>query len=57
MAGVARENVSRALSDWKRRGLLTRSSGFYSLNDIPTVKRYAAGDGRGLATMHLTALR
>jgi CRP/FNR family transcriptional regulator, cyclic AMP receptor protein len=41
MAGVARENVSRALSDWKRRGLVTRSSGLYCINDIRTLKRYA----------------
>ena len=41
MAGSARENVSRALSDWKRRGLVTRSSGFYCLNDVTTLKRYA----------------
>jgi CRP-like cAMP-binding protein len=41
MAGVARENVSRALSDWKRRDLVTHSSGFYCLNDITTLKRYA----------------
>src|SRR5215831_10710406 len=40
MAGVARENVSRALSDWKRRDLVTRSSGLYCLNDITTLKRY-----------------
>ena len=40
MAGVARENVSRALSDWKQRDLVTRSSGFYCLNDITTLKRY-----------------
>jgi CRP/FNR family cyclic AMP-dependent transcriptional regulator len=39
MAGVARENVSRALGDWKRRDLVTRSSGFYYLNDITTLKR------------------
>jgi CRP/FNR family transcriptional regulator, cyclic AMP receptor protein len=51
MAGVARENVSRALSDWKRRGLLTRSSGFYCLNDITTLKRYAASDPKTPATM------
>ena len=57
MAGSARENVSRALSDWRRRGLVTHSSGFYSLNDITTLKRYAVDEGRGLATMHLTALR
>jgi CRP/FNR family transcriptional regulator, cyclic AMP receptor protein len=53
MAGVARENVSRALSDWKRRGLWTRSSGFYCVNDITTLKRYAADEGQGLATTHL----
>ena len=44
MAGVARENVSRALSDWKRRDLVTRSSGFYYLNDITTLKRYPASE-------------
>jgi hypothetical protein len=55
MAGVARENVSRALSEWKRRGLVTRSSGFYSLSDNTTLKRYAVDEGRGLATMHLPA--
>jgi CRP-like cAMP-binding protein len=27
MAGVARESVSRALSDWRRRGIVTRASG------------------------------
>jgi len=37
MAGVARENVSRVLSDWKRRDLVTR----YHLNDLTTLKRYA----------------
>src|SRR5215471_18352915 len=42
MAGVARENVSRVLSDWKRRNLVTRSSGFYCLNNITTLKRHAA---------------
>jgi CRP/FNR family transcriptional regulator len=39
MAGVARENVSRALSDWRRRKLVTRSTGFYCLNDIAKLKR------------------
>jgi CRP/FNR family transcriptional regulator, cyclic AMP receptor protein len=41
MAGVARENVSRVLSDWKRHDLVTRSSGFYYLNDVTTLQRYA----------------
>jgi CRP/FNR family transcriptional regulator, cyclic AMP receptor protein len=44
MTGVARENVSRALSDWKRRDLVTLSSGFYCLNDITTLKRYPASE-------------
>jgi len=39
MAGVARENVSRVMSDWERRKVVTRSSGYYSLIDIPTLKR------------------
>jgi CRP/FNR family transcriptional regulator, cyclic AMP receptor protein len=39
MAGVARENVSRVMSDWKRNRVVTRSSGLYHLNDIATLKR------------------
>ena len=39
MAGVARENVSRVMSDWERRKVVTRSSGYYYLIDIPTLKR------------------
>ena len=38
MAGVARENVSRALNDWNRRKIITRSSGYYALN-IAALKR------------------
>jgi CRP/FNR family transcriptional regulator, cyclic AMP receptor protein len=33
MAGIARENVSRILNDWKRRGLISRLSGYYCLED------------------------
>jgi CRP/FNR family transcriptional regulator, cyclic AMP receptor protein len=40
MAGVARENVNRVLSDWKRRDLVTHSSGLYCLNDKTALKRY-----------------
>ena len=40
MAGVARENVSRVLNDWKRRKIITWSSGYYSL-DIAALKRKA----------------
>jgi CRP/FNR family cyclic AMP-dependent transcriptional regulator len=38
MAGVARENVSRALSDWQRRQLVTRSKGYYRLHDIAALQ-------------------
>jgi CRP/FNR family transcriptional regulator len=41
MAGVARENVSRVLSDWKRRKLVTRSNGYYCLHDVATLQRTA----------------
>jgi CRP/FNR family transcriptional regulator, cyclic AMP receptor protein len=41
MAGVARENVNRTLSEWKRLDLVTHLSGFYCLNDITTLKRYS----------------
>jgi CRP/FNR family transcriptional regulator, cyclic AMP receptor protein len=33
MAGVARENVSRSLTELKRRGLIGQSSGYYFIND------------------------
>jgi len=33
MAGVARENVSRTLTELKRRGLINQSSGHYFIND------------------------
>jgi CRP-like cAMP-binding protein len=39
MAGVARENVSRVMSDWKQNQVITRSSGLYCLSDIATLKR------------------
>ena len=39
MAGIARENVSRVLSDWKRRKVVSKSKGYYCLQDIATLKR------------------
>jgi CRP/FNR family transcriptional regulator len=39
MAGVARENVSRVISDWKRRKVITRSSGYYCLSDTAVLRR------------------
>jgi len=40
MAGVARENASRVLSEWRRRNLvLTGTSPYYILNDITELER------------------
>jgi CRP-like cAMP-binding protein len=39
MAGIARENVSRILSDWKRRMIVTRLSQRYCVNDPAALKR------------------
>jgi CRP-like cAMP-binding protein len=33
MAGVARENVSRTMSDWRKRDIVTRSSDYYCIID------------------------
>jgi CRP/FNR family transcriptional regulator, cyclic AMP receptor protein len=33
MAGVARENVSRTMSEWRKRDIVTRSLEYYSIND------------------------
>jgi CRP/FNR family transcriptional regulator, cyclic AMP receptor protein len=33
MAGVARENVSRTMSEWRKRGIVARSSSYYCIND------------------------
>jgi CRP/FNR family cyclic AMP-dependent transcriptional regulator len=32
MAGVARENASRILSEWERKKLVTKSSGSYRID-------------------------
>ena len=39
MAGVARENVSRTLTEWKRRGLIGQSSQYYFINDKTRLAR------------------
>jgi CRP/FNR family transcriptional regulator, cyclic AMP receptor protein len=39
MAGVARENVSRVLSKWKRQKIVTRWSFYYTINNIATLER------------------
>ena len=43
MAGVARENVSRVMSEWRRRNLITGSPRYYCLNDIPALMREVQG--------------
>jgi len=42
MAGIARENVSRILNDWKRRKLVSRLSGYYCLEDKAKLQRIDA---------------
>jgi CRP/FNR family transcriptional regulator, cyclic AMP receptor protein len=42
MAGIARENVSRILNDWKRRKLVSRLSGYYCLENKAQLEREAA---------------
>lgn len=41
MVGVARENVSRTLSKWQREKVVSRISGYYCLEDEPTLRRLA----------------
>jgi CRP/FNR family transcriptional regulator, cyclic AMP receptor protein len=38
MVGTARENVSRVLSGWKKRKIVTRSSGYWRLDDIASLR-------------------
>ncbi|HZT48357.1 MAG TPA: Crp/Fnr family transcriptional regulator [Hyphomicrobiaceae bacterium] len=39
MAGAARENVNRQLTEWRRDRLLSRISGYYCLDDRETITR------------------
>jgi CRP-like cAMP-binding protein len=39
MAGVARENVSRVISEWRRNNLITGSPRYYCLNDVASLMR------------------
>jgi len=41
MAGIARENVSRILTDWKRRKLVSRLSGYYCLENKAQLEQEA----------------
>ena len=39
MVGAARKNVSRVLNDWKRSGTISRTSGYYCLEQIDFLKQ------------------
>jgi CRP/FNR family transcriptional regulator len=39
MAGVARENVSRTMSEWRRRDLVTQAQQYYCINDVAALER------------------
>ncbi len=41
MAGVARENVSRTLNEWMRQKLLSRTSGFYTIENRKQIESEA----------------
>jgi CRP-like cAMP-binding protein len=41
MAGIARENVSRILNDWKRLNLVSRLSGYYCIENKARLQREA----------------
>jgi CRP/FNR family transcriptional regulator, cyclic AMP receptor protein len=41
MAGIARENVSRALNDWAKRSLVSRLAGYYCLENRVVLNREA----------------
>jgi CRP/FNR family transcriptional regulator len=43
IAGIARENVSRILSGWKRRKILTQPAGHYCINDPIALEQERAG--------------
>jgi CRP/FNR family transcriptional regulator, cyclic AMP receptor protein len=39
MAGVARESVSRTMSEWRKRDVVTRSSNYYCINNPTALAR------------------
>jgi CRP-like cAMP-binding protein len=41
MAGIARENVSRILTDWTRRSIVSRLSGYYCVESKAALQREA----------------
>jgi CRP-like cAMP-binding protein len=45
MAGVARENVSRTMSEWRTRDIVTRSSNYYCINDPKALAQDIESEG------------
>jgi CRP-like cAMP-binding protein len=45
MAGVARENVSRTMSEWRKRDIVTRPFEFYCINDQIALAQEMEFDG------------
>jgi CRP/FNR family transcriptional regulator, cyclic AMP receptor protein len=45
MAGVAQENVSRTMSEWRKRNVVTRSREYYCMNDPSALAREAEAGG------------
>jgi CRP/FNR family transcriptional regulator, cyclic AMP receptor protein len=41
MAGIARENVSRILNDWKRRNLVSQLSDYYCIENKAQLQKEA----------------
>jgi CRP-like cAMP-binding protein len=39
MSGIARENVSRILSEWRREKVVSRIEGYYCLDNTGLLKR------------------
>ena len=43
MIGASRENVSRVINDWKRKGIIAREEGYYRLIDRDTLEDMSVG--------------
>ena len=42
MAGIAPENISRILNDWKRQATISRLAGYYCLEDRAMLEQKAS---------------
>jgi CRP/FNR family transcriptional regulator, cyclic AMP receptor protein len=41
MTGIARESVNRIINDWERRKMISRSSGYYCIENKDQLQREA----------------